>query len=176
MLAARLRQRGAAVVVVHPYGSKLLRPVRRLPTVDGRPRAAPAIALADLAEMAAYLWMNVLRATLKAIVAPRRQVWFIGDRSFDDVIAKHRRRRALPSVILDRARNLAPQFATTILLDLAPRVAWTRDADFAPSYYESVASLYRQAAQAHGYAVVDVTGADRDAVFREVLRLLEGGL
>jgi thymidylate kinase len=185
-LADRLRERGAVVVAVHPYGSKLLRPLasgrpeparrQRLPTVDGRSRAAPAIALADFAEMAAYLWLNVLRARIKAIVAPQRQVWIIGDRSFDDVIAKHRRRRALPPVMLDRVRKLAPKFATTILLDVAPQVAFKRDADFALSYYESAASLYRKAAREHGYVVLDVTGADRDEVFHEVVRLLERGL
>ena len=183
MLGDRLRERGAAVFVVHPYGSKLLgrvasgrpRPSRRLrvPTADERPRAAPAIALADFAELAAYLWAKLLRARIKAILAPRRQVWVIGDRSFDDVIAKHRRRRALPPVMLDRVRNLAPKFARTILLDVAPQVAFKRDQDFALSYYESVAALHREAARAHGYAVLDVTGATRDEVFQGVLSLIE---
>jgi thymidylate kinase len=183
MLSERLREHGAAVFVVHPYGSKLLgrvasgrpRPSRRfrLPTADERPRVAPAIALADFAELAAYLWTKLLGAHIKAILAPRRQVWVIGDRSFDDVIAKHRRRRALPPVVLDRARDLAPRFARTILLDVAPQVAWKRDQDFALPYYESVAALYLEAARAHGYAVLDVTGANCDEVFQGVLGLLE---
>ena len=166
-----LARRSIRVVVVHPYGRKVLRihPPRG-------PRRGPArrvAALWDLLEIGAYLWLAFLRAGLVAARPGARHVWIVGDRSFDDLVAKHERQHDLPGWLLGAARRLAPHFDRTIWLDVDPAVARLRDAEFEPEYYEACRAAYARLAGTAGWTVLSPNGDDPHAVFGEVRRLLD---
>jgi hypothetical protein len=142
------------------------------PRPDARPRGAALIAVADLAEHLLYLWFGTARGWARAVRDPARPTWLVGDRSFDDVVAKHDRRRALPRGVLEGVRRLAPPFETTILLRIDPMLALARDGDFEPGYYHRTDAVYAEVARRRGHHVVAVGHDDPRAVADRVRKVL----
>lgn len=174
--AERLRRHleagGARVLIVHPYGRKLLPRPRRLGVerqAVGPGLAARAYAVADVAEMAAYLWLAHLRAALR-----RRPAWIVGDRSFDDVLTRHERVGSLGARTLRLARRLAPRFALTIWLDVRPDVACRRDGDHSRAFHEASARAYAAAAHRYGWHALALNGETEDEVFARIRDVLAG--
>nr|MBA2712174.1 hypothetical protein [Rubrobacteraceae bacterium] len=96
--------RKARVFAVHPFGRKLLRfgvssPLLGTSENEGSPgkRSGPLrrlVAMADILDVAIYLWLVRVGATLAALFG-NREVWVVGDRSMDDVLVKHERQGTL---------------------------------------------------------------------------------
>ena len=172
LLRRELEARGAVVMLAHPYGRKV--PVARRPREVRvkRRRERLLIALADLAEMWAYLWLVFLRARL---AARHRAVWVVGDRSFEDLIVKHDRRGDVLAWLLKLARRLAPRFQRTVWLDVDPTVARARDGEFDPSYYAASRAAYARWARTGRWQVLAAQGAAPERVYERVREVLGVG-
>ncbi len=150
------------MLVVHPFGRKLLRvgfnsPV--LPESGGRGGGRELgllrklIAAADIIDVALYLWLAHLVAAAAALVEDR-EVWLVGDRSFDEVLVKHWHRGILSWRMAERVRRLVPGFGVTIWLEVKPEVAKVRDGDLDLASYKKLCEAYSVAAERFGWQVV----------------------
>jgi thymidylate kinase len=146
---------GASVVEAHSYGLKLLRFVpgsaRRGngshgPAATSAGTIARIYALAEMFDIALYAWAQYLWGHTKAFRS-RQSCWLVSDRSFDDVLAKHLRLGTWPPSVLRAVRRLSPPIETTVWLRVQPEIAFVRDGDFSPPYYEHADSAYEQLSQ-----------------------------
>jgi thymidylate kinase len=171
--------RKARVFAVHPFGRKLLRmgvspPLS--PAAEGTSKKRPGplrrlVAVADVLDKAAYLWLVRASSTLAALFGGR-EVWVVGDRSIEDVLIKHHRRGTLSGWQAALIRKLVPKFRLTILLEVAPEVAMARDGDFALLYYEELYDAYLAAAERLGWRVVREAGRGPEGVYGSVVEEL----
>jgi hypothetical protein len=129
----------------------------------------------ELLDIALYVWLAYIWAFLLSLVlaqAGGRQVWLVSDRSFDDLLIKHRRRGTLSDRTLRWARRLTPVAEKTIWLQTPPTVAMARDGEFRASYYEELYGAYETAAREYGWAVVPTTDRSPEQVRTEVESVL----
>lgn len=113
--------------------------------------------MADMMDIAIYLWLVVLWAAFAARFGDR-EVWVVGDRSMDDVLVKHQKQGTLSGKMTAKLRRLVPGFQVTIWLEVAPQVAKARDNDFDLHYYEELHAAYSAAAERFGWRVVREAG------------------
>ncbi len=175
LLSQTLQQQGQHVVLIHPFGRKLLSiiPSRFTPqpSSQGR-RANPSplqrlAALAELIDIALYIWATYIRCRFWAMV-DRRDVWLISDRSFDDLLVKHLRRGTLSPQAIALVRRLVPALDLTIWLQTEPSVAMERDKDFQAAYYEELYALYQAMAAQYNWQIVPTSGLSPQAVFGRI--------
>lgn len=180
LLARTLEDAGARVVSVHPFGWKLLSLATSATT--GPPARAEAfgprtgamrqmVALAELADIGAYLWIAQLRFRMLSLVSAR-PAWLLSDRSAVDVLIKQRRRGLLGDAFLSWWQRILPQPQVTVWLRTDPEVARDRDREFPPSYYEDLHELYGEASEQFGWCVLDSSGRTSAAVHDELMRVL----
>jgi hypothetical protein len=123
-----------------------------------------------MVDISLYAWTRYLWGRTKAFRSSR-PCWLVSDRSFDDVLAKHLRLGTFPPSLLQAMRRLSPPIDTTIWLRVQPEVAFERDGDFAPPYYEQADSAYEYLNRWMTFSVVSTTdGGPEEAACR--IRLL----
>ena len=176
------RPRRVQVFAVHPFGRKLLRvgtnsPVLPVSANVGPLREKPrllrrVVAVADVLDIAFYLWLVHTRAAFAALIGGR-EVWLIGDRSIDDVLIKHRRQGTLSKRVAELIRGLVPRFEVTLWLQVEPQVGMRRDGDFDLSYYEELYAAYSAAAEQYGWRVVSEHGRTPEEVHASVVEGLD---
>lgn len=191
LLCAELRGRGKHVVAIHPFGRKLLVFVperlaghesedeRLRSQAEKRWRPTGGVqrifAVMELMDIGLYIWLAYIWAFLLSLVVSltsRGEVWLISDRSFDDLLIKHRRRGALSAKTLRRARRLTPVAEETIWLKTPPGVAMARDGEFDASYYEELYAGYEFAAKEYGWVILPTTDRSMEQVRAEVESVL----
>jgi thymidylate kinase len=189
-LRERLRSQGKRVLLVHPFGRKLLAflPATLADRVaggaDGRAVAdlggrqpGPASrgqrfsAAIELLDIGLYVWLTYVWSWLLALFG-NREVWLVSDRSFDDLLIKHRWRRTLSGQAFEASRRWAPVLEQTIWLQTQPGVAMARDHEFSECYYAELYTAYAAAAEQCGWYVVPTTQQSPDQVEAEVDRVL----
>jgi len=173
--------RPSRVFAVHPFGRKLLRvgvssPLLRTSENEGAPGKRSGIlrrliATADILDVAIYLWLVRVVATLAALFGDR-EVWVVGDRSMDDVLVKHQRQGTLSAGLASLIRRLVPTFRLTIWLEVTPEVAMARDNDFDLTYYEELYGAYSKAARRFGWRVVREEGRGPEGVYASIVEEL----
>jgi thymidylate kinase len=179
LLCQRLEAQDKRVLLIHPFGRKLLAflPSGRQgtgasgsPSRGGRPALRRLAAVVELLDIAVYVWVAYVRSRAMAL-SGTSDAWLVSDRSFDDLLIKHRRLHTLPESGLAWARRLVPMAETTVWLNTEPRVAMQRDHDFGSEYYEELHQDYDAAARRYGWRIVptsersvDEISADVDAV------------
>ena len=175
LLRQTLLRQGTPVVLIHPFGRKLLAiiPGRLTPQPSSQGRQTkPApmqrlAAIAELLDIGLYLWAAYIRCVLWALWR-RGAVWLVSDRSFEDLLVKHQRRGTLSTAVIGLLRRLVPPVDQTIWLQTAPRVAMERDQDFQAAYYEELDALYRRVAAERDWQIVPTTGRSPQAVFEDI--------
>lgn len=179
LLREALTQQGARVVLIHPFGRKLLSiiPSRLTPQpATERPSSRPSplariAALAELIDIGLYLWAVAGVCWVLALIG-RQDVWLVSDRSFDDLLVKHTRRGTLGRAVRSIVRKLVPTADTTIWLQTEPSVAMERDHDFQAAYYEELYALYQATAAEYGWQIVPTAGLSPHAVSASVVERL----
>ncbi len=180
LLNEALAKQGARVIQIHPFGRKLLSVipdrVGLRSSSTGRRPASPRLStrMAAIAEIldiglfvwAAYIWCMLLR------LFGHRDVWLISDRSFDDILVKHRRLQSLSPSLLEHVRGLVPHPGVTIWLHTEPSIARARDNDFDSAYYEELHAIYSAVADRFGWRIVPTSGQPREAVFARIIEKL----
>lgn len=164
MLRVWLGQHGARVLVIHPFGWKLL---ARLPfherfarhgvETDSATRGHGIIwkllAVAEVADIGIYTWAAYAYCRIwTRLVAG--DVWLISDRSYDEVLAKHKQRATLPGAFLELLRYLVPTPQFTVWLNTEPQLAMQRDAEFEEGYYRKFHSAYAELAKHRRWRVI----------------------
>jgi thymidylate kinase len=129
------------------------------------------VAVADVLDIAFYLWLVHTRAAFAALISDR-EVWLIGDRSIDDVLIKHRRQGTLSKRVAELIRGLVPRFEVTVWLQVEPQVGMRRDGDFDLPYYEELYAAYSAAAEQYGWRVVSERGRTPEEVHASVVERL----
>ena len=182
-LRQRLKEQRKSVLLVHPFGRKLLSFLpagsrSRVGAGAGSGRAGWAgrrlgqlAAVVELTDIAAYVWVAHIRSFALAQRAGG-EAWLVSDRSFDDLLVKHRRLRTLSARSLTRARRLVPAAQITIWLRTEPEIAMGRDGDFAADYYQELHATYASAAEQYGWNIVDTSNRSRAAVAADIECLL----
>jgi thymidylate kinase len=130
-----------------------------------------AAAALEIADLAAYSWAAYISCSIVALFS-RRDVWLVSDRSFDDVLIKHKRLGSLPLPVLRRVRKLAPGATTTIWLQTEPDVAMQRDGEFEPQYYEEMNRYYAAAADEEEWQVISTSNRSAEAIAEDVAGVL----
>jgi thymidylate kinase len=161
-LEQRLRVGGAHVVRIHPFGRKLLTRALAAHASPALPRGGPPtrgaahslLALADAAELGAYLWLVTARCGL-ASLGLGREIVIVSDRSFDDTVLRHSEQGALSPRLLAALRRYVPSAERTVLLALPPGVAARRDGEHDRFHYASLGHAYERAASERGWFTVD---------------------
>jgi thymidylate kinase len=178
LLGRRLAERNKRVVFIHPFGRKLL---SFLPQAAQRPslgfgsgrrpgvqRVAAGIEMLDVA---AYVWVAYIRCVALAL-SGEREVWLVSDRSFDDLLVKHRYLRTFSVGALAWLRGLAPRPERTIWLQTQPEVAMQRDGEFRLQYYQELHADYEAAAQEQRWQIVADADRSREAIAADIARVL----
>jgi energy-coupling factor transporter ATP-binding protein EcfA2 len=175
LLRQTLIREGTPVVLIHPFGRKLLTiiPGRFTPQPSSQgwhttPSPTQRLAaLAELIDIGLYLWAAYIRCVLWALWR-RRAIWLVSDRSFEDLLVKHQRRGTFSTAAIEILRRLVPPVDQTIWLQTAPGVAMERDQDFQAAYYEDLDALYQRIAAERHWQIVPTTGRSPQAVFEDV--------
>jgi hypothetical protein len=173
-------EQGARVVLIHPFGRKLLAiiPKHVAPKAAANARhMQPSLiqrvaAIAEILDIGLYVWVAYIRCLVFALLG-RRDVWLVSDRWFDDLLVKHRRAGTLPTPVLAMTRRLVPHIDTTIWLHTEPHVAMKRDQDFKRGYYEELHAVYTAAAERYGWRIIPTSGQSPQAVFERVSETLD---
>lgn len=160
LLRDYLQTCGYLTLGIHPFGCTLLglrvsREGRAPEPGRTRMRVHPLALLAAWWEIFAtilYLWTAHARTLGQRLASS--EVWLVSDRSFDDVLLKHRRTGVLSARGARVLRRLVPRVMTTIWLRTTPETARARDGDFPPAYYHELHSLYTAAAAEYGWITV----------------------
>jgi hypothetical protein len=164
------------VVLIHPYGRKLLSflpgrwPAARAGN-RGRHRLQRAGAALEMLDIAAYIWAAYICCGVLALFGGR-DVWLVSDRSFDDLLIKYRHLQTFSLPALTRLRRLVPCAQQTIWLQTEPEVAMRRDREFAPDYYRELHATYRLAAREQHWRIVPTSHRSRLAVATDIAGLL----
>lgn len=182
LLDQALTREGRRTVVIHPFGHKFLRlpgtlslskGLRQRCRKDGRGLLRTAVTVAELCDIGLYLWGAFVRYTISAAFRSD-DLWVLSDRSFDDLLVKHRARGTLSWSAAARIRRLVPRFQQTIWLDVDPDVAARRDQEFDPSYYEALYTTYRTAATQFWWQRVPIADHSPAVILRVVQEVLRG--
>jgi hypothetical protein len=123
--------------------------------------------MADIADIALYLWLVHARVLLAAVLETR-EVWLVSDRSLDDVLVKHLRLGTISEHTAVLVRRCVPGFGTTIWLRVKPQVAMARNRDFDPNYYKELFAAYAGAAGRFGWRVIPESGRSPEAVLAAI--------
>ena len=179
--AARRGSEEGSVFAVHPFGRKLLRVGVNSPLLQSSEYHGSSerrfgllrrlVAMADILDVATYLWLVRVRSTLAARLGDQ-ECLVVGDRSMDNVLVKHQRQGTLSGRLAALIRRLVPQFRLTIWLEVSPEVAMARDNDFDLRHYEKLYGAYSTAAKRFGWQVVREDGRGPEEVCASIVEEL----
>jgi thymidylate kinase len=179
-LQQALSDRGARVVMIHPYGRPIL---RHLPgfspatTPHGHSRLPSSrwlsrpTALLNLVEIMVYVWLAQARCILISRLE-RNPVWLISDRSGDSMLAKLLYLHALPRSLVNRLARVLPRGQATIWLRIDPGEAMRRDRDFPYAYYQGMDQAHAVLGKQLGWIEIDASSAP-EALCSTVVQCLE---
>ncbi len=174
-----LEARQTHVLLIHPFGRKALsfvpdRLASRIRGAEkrvGRSRLAQLAAAVEMLDIAVYIWAAYIRAFAPAL-RTGCGAWLVSDRSFDDLLVKHRRLGTFSPGTLAAARRLVPLPQRTIWLHTEPEIAMGRDGEFEAGYYKGLHATYTFAAAQYAWDVVCTSNRSPDAVAADIERLV----
>lgn len=187
LLRQKLEARENRVLLIHPFGHKLLASLHPLgikivrtllggrsrsatpasTNKEDRPLAARVEAFFELLDIGIYTWGAYIRSRVMTLDG-KSEVWIVSDRSFDDLLVKHRRLQRLSKRELSWARRIVPIAEKTVWLQTEPRVAMERDHDFSFEYYGELNRDYQTAASEYGWQIVPTSGRVPDEVAADI--------
>ncbi len=176
LLNEALTKQGARVVQIHPFGRKLLSVIPHRVILGssstGRRATSPRLlirmaAIAEILDIGLYVWAAYIWCVLLRLFG-HRDVWLVSDRSFDDILVKHRRLQSLSPRLLEHVRSLVPHAGVTIWLHTEPSIARARDNDFDSAYYEELHAAYSAVATRFGWRIIPTSDQTREAVFAHI--------
>jgi thymidylate kinase len=185
-LIETLRKQKTEVIVIHPFGWKIVSLLSRSPfhrSTNGTARKvghsksglsvrlSQLVTWIEICDIALYVWVGFLQYFFYTFLM-KRQIWLVSDRSFDDVLVKHMYRKTLTPFVIKMIRRLVPRTEKTIWLQTDPTVAMQRDQEFPKNYYDGLEECYGAAAKQFGWEVISTTDCSPDAVWGNVSGIL----